>query len=385
MKKNYYFLCLLVFLFSAGSTFGQTAVQLTQYNEVLPLYNPAFSGIENHTDLRFGFRRQWTGLSGSPQVNFFHINGVIPFVQPKNKKRRSKYKSPYDVDKMTQLVDIPNNALRMSKPDLYKKLVRDSIIRAVRKLDRKARIKLRRQLQPESSFDTRAKHGYSATFMADEAGAFSNLSLNAGYAYHIPLTDKTILSLGISGTFNSASFDRNKAIVADEANDPLYQLYASGGLNKNSLYLNPGVALYSKTYYLSYGINRVLGDGLGSGQVFGIDGTETQHNLMGATYIDITPDLTISPGFLFTYKALSPTTLYASARVYYQNKVWLGINYRNRDAMGGSFGFFFSDKYKLTYAYDVPVVKLNDSLGSTHEIIFGILLKKGSSPKPLIY
>lgn len=360
---------------------GQIALPLTQYTEVLPLFNPAFSGIEDHTDIRIGLRRQWSGINNSPFANYVHVSGMLPEIKRK-KKRRVRYRSPYDVDKMTDMVKLPGNALRMSNPNLYRKLVRDSIQRAVRKLDRKARIKLRRQLQPQTSIRIRPKHGYSATLLNDEQGAFSNLTANLGYAYHMPVSDKMILSIGVSATFNSAEFDRNRARVSNEADDPLYQLYANGGLNRFSYYINPGVSLYSDNFYVSYGINRIMGSGLGSGQVFGIDGVETQHNLIAATFIDLAPDFKLSPGILFSYKVLSPATLYANTKLFYKEKIWLALNYRNRDAVGGAFGFYFSDKYKLSYAYDVPVAKLNNSFGSTHEFVFGILLKKGAAPKP---
>lgn len=384
MKTSNYIIFVVGFLLLSIQLKGQIALQLTQYAEVLPLYNPAFSGVENHTDLRFGLRRQWSGIANSPFSNYVHVSGVLPHIS-KKKRRKTRYKSPYDVNKMTDLVDQPNNGLRISNPNLQRKLVRDSILRAVRKLDRKARLKLRRQLQPKKRVLSQSKHGYSTTIIADEQGAFTNLSFNGGYAYHLPISEDAIVSFGISATINNANFDRNKARVSDEFDDPLYQLYASGELNRYSLYLNPGIAIYSSSFYISYGINRVLGNGLGSGQVLGIDGVETQHNLMAATYINVSADFLLSPGILFSYKALSPSAFYATTKIYYKEKIWLGLNYRNQDAVGGSFGFFFSDKYKLSYAYDVPVAKLNNSFGSTHEIVFGILLKKGSAPKPLIF
>lgn len=381
IKKGFIFIGLLsVLLFGANA---QISIPLTQYQEVMPLYNPAFAGIENHTDFRFGVRRQWVGMEDAPFATYAHVSGVLPDWSP-NKRRKVRYKSPYDIGKMADNVNVPNNGLRSSNPYLLRRMVEDSIRQTVRKLDRKARTKLRRQLQPSSGLTHQPKHGYSFSLIGDEQAAITKYSLSGGYAVHLPVSREMMMSVGVSGLVNSAQFDRNKATVLNPANDQLYQQYASGDLNKYSYYINTGLSLYSSDFYASYSIVKILGAGLGSGQAFGLEGVDTQHNLAGGVYINVGNSFLLSPGILFSYKSQSPFALYVTSKIYYQEKLWLGINFRNRDAFGGSIGFYFSDRYKLSYAYDVPISKPGNAFGSTHEVVFGILLARGSAPKPVI-
>lgn len=361
---------------------AQSVVQVTQYNEVLPLYNPAFAGVENHTDIRFSVRRQWIGVPEGPFSTFAHVAGPLPDFSKKGRKIR--YKSPYDINKMSETVTIPANGLRTSNPALVRKMIVDSIKLEVRKLDRKAISKLKRQYAPPSTFALRPKQGYTATLMADQYGAFTHYSLNGGYALHMPIDRKVMLVLGLGLTATNSQFNRGKAQVLNPANDMLYQEYASGSLDPFSVYLNTGINLYSEQFYLAYGISKVAGKGLGTGHAFGLEGVETQHTLLMGLHIPLGTDFRLSPGMLFSYKVVSPFAFYATSRLYYQDKLWIGANYRNQDAFGASFGFFFAEKYKCSYAFDTAISKLSPTLGSTHELTFGILLSK-SFIQPILY
>ena len=56
---------------------AQQKPQYTQYVFNNFLLNPALSGIENYTDVKLGYRSQWTGLQGAPVTTFFTINTPI--------------------------------------------------------------------------------------------------------------------------------------------------------------------------------------------------------------------------------------------------------------------------------------------------------------------
>ncbi|HEY0176010.1 MAG TPA: type IX secretion system membrane protein PorP/SprF, partial [Pedobacter sp.] len=54
-----------------------TAQQLPQYTQYVFnsfLVNPAVAGIENYTDVKLGYRKQWDGINGAPETGFFSVN-----------------------------------------------------------------------------------------------------------------------------------------------------------------------------------------------------------------------------------------------------------------------------------------------------------------------
>lgn len=57
------FVCLL-----SQNVFGQQDAQRTFYNYQMNLINPAYAGAEDHVDITLGFRSQWAGIEGAPEI-----------------------------------------------------------------------------------------------------------------------------------------------------------------------------------------------------------------------------------------------------------------------------------------------------------------------------
>ena len=57
--------------------FAQQKPQYTQYVFNNLLLNPAVTGIENYTDVKAGYRTQWTGLSGAPVTSYLTVDAPL--------------------------------------------------------------------------------------------------------------------------------------------------------------------------------------------------------------------------------------------------------------------------------------------------------------------
>src|SRR6202035_3990251 len=75
MKKFLYLLS--VFLSCMQLLSAQQKPQYTQYVFNNYLLNPAVAGIENYTDVKAGYRSQWTGLQGAPVTSYLTIDAPI--------------------------------------------------------------------------------------------------------------------------------------------------------------------------------------------------------------------------------------------------------------------------------------------------------------------
>jgi type IX secretion system PorP/SprF family membrane protein len=62
---------------SAMPALSQINNPWTQYNQVPYLQNPALSGIEGYTDIKLGFKKQWSTFKGAPQTYFLGVNHVF--------------------------------------------------------------------------------------------------------------------------------------------------------------------------------------------------------------------------------------------------------------------------------------------------------------------
>jgi len=243
-------------------------------------------------------------------------------------------------DQMINMVPVPNNGLRTSNPHLYRSLVRDSIVTAVKKLDRKARINLRRQLKAKNTLRYSARHGYTGTLLSQQNGALTQFSLNGGYAYHLPISHQLMLSTGLGVTLINSRFDSNKAMVADPTNDPLYQQYATGGMNDYAVYINPGINVYNDKFYASYSISKIASQSVGDNSFISTQNIETVHHLAMGTFLNINQHVSIHPAFLLSIKESSPYSTLFSTKVFYEEQLWLGLHYSLQDAAAASFGLF---------------------------------------------
>jgi type IX secretion system PorP/SprF family membrane protein len=75
MKKT--LLVLILFSSFAEVVTAQQKPQYTQYIFNYLLINPAVTGIENYTDLKAGYRSQWTGLQGAPVTSYLTVDFPI--------------------------------------------------------------------------------------------------------------------------------------------------------------------------------------------------------------------------------------------------------------------------------------------------------------------
>src|SRR5215831_711460 len=147
------FLTLTILLFVAHSMFGQQRPYYTQYVLNDYIINPAIAGIENYWDVKVSHRHQWVGLDGAPVTTYLTIQG------PLNK-----------------------NNLGRENPTSYHTQGENP----------------RGKIFMEDYHSTDPHHGLGLTILNDKAGPLNRFALFGTYAYHLPVSDRTSFSAGVS-------------------------------------------------------------------------------------------------------------------------------------------------------------------------------------------
>ena len=96
-------LILLLTMLVSSMSFAQDNFYFSQYFQVGPAINPAFTGIDNFLDVKVNYRNQWAGFGDSPSTNYIGVNGYL-------KKESTQSFREY--------------ALRISNPDILDSLSR---------------------------------------------------------------------------------------------------------------------------------------------------------------------------------------------------------------------------------------------------------------------
>ncbi|XHR97751.1 PorP/SprF family type IX secretion system membrane protein [Mucilaginibacter sp. UC70_90] len=151
MKRILYTLLIIAVTIQLAK--AQQRPQYTQYVFNNYLLNPALSGIENYTDVKLGYRSQWTGLEGAPVTSYFSVNAPI------------------------------GNRFLQGDATAFP---------AGGGLNPSSRSYTQNYMAAEPH------HGVGLMVVSDKTGPITQTNIDATYAYHLGLTEKLNLAVGVS-------------------------------------------------------------------------------------------------------------------------------------------------------------------------------------------
>lgn len=330
---------ILVFvsLLVASVGYSQQLPQYSQYMHNLYVVNPASAGMNDYLDINLSFRQQWTGIDDAPKT--YYLSATSPLGKSADQP-------------LQRSLSIP-----ISRPDLIQ---RTSITSSKRKL----------------------KHALGGIAMVDEYGAFQRTIVNLGYALHIPLGKTYYASIGASLGWAGMKFD-NSGIELEGGNnlDNTYTDFISKGDRSNMFDLNFGVMIYNKDLFLGYGLYQVLQNRVKLGNEDPpLNLSEAKladhHYIMAGYRIGLGEKIGLTPSAMVKNQGPAPISFDVNLKVDYQRKYWLGVSYRNEDAIAAMLGITIADLIRVGYSYDYTLSELKTFSNGSHEIVLGLMLFK---------
>lgn len=321
MAKRY----LSIFLFCTMPTWlmAQQRPQYTQYIFNNYLLNPALSGIENYADVRVGHRAQWAGLENAPTTSFLSAHWALG--------DDYLWKNP------------------LSLPEIGDDPMRENYM--------------------QNYMSSPAHHGIGLMAVTDKAGAISRIDAGLTYAYHLQLSGKYNLSVGVYGGLSRIALDKN-AIKFENENDPVLANITATQFTPD---LGMGVWFYGARFFAGIAAQQIIPQRLSlSTSANQKDGKSVPHVFLTSGYkIFWDESIYAMPSFMVKQVPGLPISLDMNVKVSYQDKFWLGGSYRNSEVFSALFGFNFKNYANLTYAYDFTTSSLNKVSNGSHEIVLG--------------
>lgn len=328
MKKPVLFaISFLIYAF----TYAQQRPQYTQYVFNNYLLNPAVSGIENYVDTKFGYRNQWTGLSGAPTTSYFTINAPLGDA---SEMGGGGAESPYS------------------------------------------------RSYTQNYMAAEPHHGIGFMMVADQAGPLNQTNIDATYAYHLGITDRLNVAVGVMAGVNRISLNTSQ-ITLDNSLDPAITN------NNNSQWkpdLGVGIWAYSGNYYIGASVQQLLKEPLyfGTNNVY-TESTTVPHLFFTAGYkIFLTDEITMMPSVMVKVINPAPVSYDLNMKLAFGDRLWVGGSYRHDDSFSVMAGINVSSFINLGYSYDITTSTLSTVSNGTHEIVIGLMLNnvyKESSPQ----
>ncbi|WP_160164077.1 PorP/SprF family type IX secretion system membrane protein [Nafulsella turpanensis] len=338
MKKIFILIFMGCFLLNSG-LFAQEPQEyrLSQYFLQPHAINPAFSGIENFWKINAGYRQQWTGMEESPEAYFLSFNGLF-------KKQ-----------------DVRMNSVRISRPGAYEEQETDEAYR------------LRMQ-----------KHGFGGFLSRNDYRALNITSGFLSYAYHMPLSRKLTMALGVAGGLTHNGYNANDYHVRT-TEDVIYQALLSGGINQTYYGLKIGGTLYGRKFYAGYTASQLIVGSSSTDDVLSNPTTYVHHYAMVGYQLNLSRQLVLQPSILVRYDKVKDARFDANVKLRFDDLMWAGVSYRNKEAIAGMFGLILSNQVTLGYAYEQNTGEFNIQNNGTHEVVLGLRLNSRNRATPYFW
>lgn len=226
------------------------------------------------------------------------------------------------------------------------------------------------------------KNAMSINLLQETYGAFRETEVTLGYASRIRLSEKLNLRLGAGINYQAIRLDGN-SLSTEEENDPTLGQYLGQFSNMNVVDFNLGIALTHANYYFSYGIHRVNGGRINSGDSF-MDGYPASNIIQAGYRNAISPTVSvIVNGFYRSQKDIKDTFEF-NFKALFLDRLWLGMGHRVDYATNAQIGIV-TKRLRLGYVYEFPLGGNYQLRGNTHEftVVFNLFhdnVKTASQP-----
>lgn len=220
------------------------------------------------------------------------------------------------------------------------------------------------------------KMAIGGTAFKDAAGPDSRVGLSASYAYHLKVSDKMNLALGLSLGLLQYRLDHTVIIPFDDG-DPVFN---SGILSSVVPTASFGAYLHGQDFYVSFAAPQILSssfnvtDDLDNGLLFG---GLTNHFFLGGGYIkELSSDFDLEPSILLMYAQPAPIAIDVMTKVTYKDYIWSAVSYRLGDALSLYIGYDISDQFYIAYGHDFVVSELSSATSGSNEFKLGFRFLK---------
>jgi len=231
------------------------------------------------------------------------------------------------------------------------------------------------------------KLGWGAAISHDHEGVTDRTDFYLNLAYHIKVTERLKLGLGLRGGL-SYWVRKNSDLIYWDPGDPKFAGDKTSHILPN---LGAGLYLYSKRFYagvsapevLSYDPDKALT--VNSNELKEIPHQVRHYFITTGVALPLSPDVVLKPSILVKYTPNTPVEADFNLNVLLANIIWIGGSYRTQDAAVAMVEIQLTRKLRLGYAYDFTLTDVRDYATGSHEIMlaydFGYDIMKIKTPR----
>lgn len=205
--------------------------------------------------------------------------------------------------------------------------------------------------------------GFGLNVVSDKLGPEVNQTVNFSSGYHIGLSEKYKLSMGLNGVINSRRLNANSFDNLVDADDPDLQSISTFRPN-----VGGGLLLYSDHVFLGVSMPR-FAEYKATKDDPNLALDQVRHLFVYAGRIfNMSDKVKLKPSTLMKVVSGAPVQFDINGVVSYNNLIDAGFNYRLGDGLGLLMGVTVKQRLVFNYAYEIPLTEVRNSSQQTHEV-----------------
>jgi len=210
--------------------------------------------------------------------------------------------------------------------------------------------------------------GLGAAIYKDNNGPLTNTGIILSYAYHIPITTNSKLSLGLSGIGTNYSLNTSE-LKPDQLND---NFLLTGNDNIFRANINLGAYYFTDNYFVGISGNKILPD------VYDIN---TQNRILpsyyfigGYKFMKTNNSFNIEPSVALKKVSNENISIDIHSKLYVKRINWVAISYSSQGRINFQFGIHLYKMFYAGYNYEYTLSHIASYNFGTQEIYLGINL-----------
>lgn len=314
---------IIFFLLLGAPAYAQYLPNNAQTFQFMPLFNPAFSGIENFDEMKFSYRYQWAGF-GSYSPKFINLSYNTRLVEP---------------------LDLAYNSLRLSDPSAT---------------------------NPENLPRSRRMiHGIGGNLFHSEVAVLKSIGGNVHYSIHYPVSSTARFAAGVSLVIENRALDVREVSVRDP--DPYYNHLLNSSTSQTDLNVRAGVLLYSQHYYFGVTYLPLLYTVLQASEL-AMTKPFYRGSIQAGVALPMNADVVLKPGILAVLQMNNKVTLDYHVKAFFRDNIWLGLTYRDIKSGIAIVGWNFDEKLSASYSYEMSLGEFRQFNDGSHELVLALRL-----------
>lgn len=213
--------------------------------------------------------------------------------------------------------------------------------------------------------------GMGATVVADENGPVHSTNVSIVGAYHLKLTEKWKLSVGLKLSAINYNVITSE-LATTTSNDPDMLENLTTGLSYNAGF---GFLVYSKKLYFGFSKPRVAAMRFNRMDMSMYVDKKSGYIAYAGSDLSLTKKLDFRPSVMALFGNGGPLSLDVNAIFTLNKLIDLGATYHFKGSVGAIVGVNIKEKLYIGYSYAYPINRLNTVSIQSHEL--GLRLKFG--------